>query len=164
MDGRQLGENGVRFGHFLERPRLGDGLEPIAQRVQLGIDGLRHRQLGIGVAFLGDQLLAHLGGAEAGIQAFRLEGGINLALAIHDAADVGEQVRQVRFGFLAAAQTKRIQTDEAALQFVQPLADGAAIPPQFACGVPLPAGTQLLDRFSHEGAAIAALQFSDGVL
>ncbi len=60
--------------------------------MQLGPNRLDRGQLRVGVPFLGDELAAHLGGRQAGVQAGTAEGGVGLALPIDERRDVGQQL------------------------------------------------------------------------
>jgi hypothetical protein len=130
--------------------RLRHLLQGVAQRVQLDATGLRRGQLGVCVAFLGDQLAAHFRRAPPCVQATAAELRVRLALAIHDGPDILEQVRQGHLDRLAPPQPDGLDTADAAAPFMQPLADRPPIPPQLALCAALAAGSQFAHRARHE--------------
>jgi len=65
---------GLGFGHLL-------GI--VTQVGQLGAESLHGREVGVGIAFLGNQLASDFGRTEASIQAVRAELGISLTLTIN---------------------------------------------------------------------------------
>jgi hypothetical protein len=71
---------------------------------------------------------------QACVEAGRFELRVGLALPVDDGSDILQEGRQVVFGSFAAAGTTGIQTRDPALQFVDALANGLAIPAQFAFG------------------------------
>jgi len=54
------------------------------------------------------------------------------------------------FGALAPTQRIGIQTDQAAIEFAQALADGHAAPAEFACRTLLSGIAQFVDRAGHK--------------
>lgn len=74
---------GFAFGHF-------GGI--ITQLVEFGRDGGGRGQLFFAVAELGDQLTAHLGGAQARAQPTIFELRIRLALPVDNGSDIHQQV------------------------------------------------------------------------
>src|SRR6516162_1945357 len=117
----------------------------IPQLVQLVVDGADRRHLAGRVPLLLNQLLADGGSTEPGIEALRLEPRVGLALAVHDGSDVIQQVRQPLFGPQSASEREGVEANDAALQLMQPLADGVPVPAQLTLGTPLAAPAKELD-------------------
>jgi predicted ATPase len=109
-------------------------LRIVAQCVEFGANRCRGGQLGIGVAFLRDQLPAHFSGTQARIQAGRAELRVGLALAIDNRLDIGQEGRQMVLGPFPPTQRKGIDALDATVQFAHAFADGHAAPAQFARG------------------------------
>src|SRR5207244_3445225 len=107
--------------------------------VELRIDRLRGGQLVVGVALLGDQLLADLGGADAGEESVGLELGIGLTLAIDDGLEIVEQTGQVFFHGPTPPSGEGIEASPAADQLVHPLAEGDPAPAEMFLGPTLSA-------------------------
>jgi hypothetical protein len=139
---------GLTLGHFLQE---------IAQIIQLGADSFGSWQNGLRVAFLGDELTAHLGRCQARIEAVGAEVGVGLALAIADGLDIRPEVGEMRFRPLPPTQGKGIDTDYAAVEFVQAFAKRHPPPPQCARGALLPTRPQFFDGAGHQQAPRAAL-------
>src|SRR5712692_6977492 len=67
------------------------------------------------------------------------------------------------FGQFAASGTKGIQTDDAAVDFVGPFANGLAIPAQFAFGSAGATRPQFFDDASHKDTAGTTFELLSGV-
>src|SRR4051812_32618579 len=105
------------FGHLLGE---------VAQRIELGSNGLGSGQLSVSVAFLGDQLPTDLGGAEARVEAVGAELGVGLALAFNNGSDIGEQGGEMVFGALATPRGEVVLNGDATLEFVGAFANDGA--------------------------------------
>jgi|GraSoiStandDraft_4_1057263.scaffolds.fasta_scaffold802896_1 hypothetical protein len=130
----------------------------VSQLVEFLADSFGQRQLILGVAFLDDELMAHLRGAQAGIEPPVAKLGVGLALPIHDLLNVFEQVGQMEFGGFGPPQSEGITTGDAGAQFMGAFADGFSVPAEFALGEALPAGSELLDGSRHEQPSCAAFE------
>jgi hypothetical protein len=92
------------------------------QVIQLVVEGTDRWHLVLGVPRLLDQLLAHDGGTEPGMEALRPEAGVGLALAIDDGPDVLRQVGQALLGPQPPPLGEGIEAGNATVQLMQPLA------------------------------------------
>jgi hypothetical protein len=118
--------------------------------VEFGRDGLLGWELGVGVAFLGNQLLANLGSIEPRVQSFGAKLRINLTLIIHNRRNVGKEIGQMRFDRFAAACGQVVQADQAAFQFMRAFANRLTVPAKLAFGAPLPARAEFFDGSGHK--------------
>lgn len=130
----------------------------IAQGVQLRGKGTDCGERRVLVALLRDQLAAHFGGREAGIEPVRFELGIGLTLAVHDLLQVRQELGQVFFRALAAPTGRIVQAGDAGSEFVAALAEGPPVPAEFPLGAALTAGSEFLDGTGAEEPSGAAPQ------
>jgi hypothetical protein len=126
--------------------------------VHLAADRFRAGEAGIVVALLQDELAADLGGAEAGEQPLRVEGGVGLALAVDQGADVVEQAGETLLNAPASPAGEGVEAANATVKFVHGLANGDAAPTEFTLSAALAAGAEDTHGASHEEAAVEATQ------
>ena len=69
----------------------------VAHLIEFASNCSRRGQLFIGVAFLHNQLTAHLGRGQARVESVRFELGIRLTLSIDNGSDICQQIGQVLF-------------------------------------------------------------------
>jgi hypothetical protein len=118
--------------------------------MHLAADGFFARQFLVRVSLLGDQLPTNRRCCQSRVQPLRLKRGIRLTLAIHNATNVDEQLGQMFFALSASPCGKRIETPDAASQFMRSFADRASIPAQLAFGAALTLIPEQPNRASHE--------------
>src|SRR5258708_35485789 len=94
--------------------------------------------------------MAHLGGTQAGVEPLIFELRIRLALPVDDGSDIHQQVGQVVFCQFAAADTKCIQTRDAAVDFVHPFANRLAVPAEFTFDSAGATRTERFDGARHK--------------
>src|SRR5258708_17935100 len=97
--------------------------------------------------------MAHLGGTQAGVEPLIFELRIRLALPVDDGSDIHQQVGQVVFCQFAAADTKCIQTRDAAVDFVHPFANRLAVPAEFTFDSAGATRTECFDGARHKVSA-----------
>jgi hypothetical protein len=142
---------------------LGHLGETVAQQVQFGVDGLLGGQLGIGVAFGGDQLASDLGGTDPGEEPIGLKLGIGLTLTVGDAADIFEESSEMFLGGLATSAVEGIHAGHAGPQLVRPLADRLPTLAQILLGPALSTPADRSDSLRHEDSLLATLESLGGV-
>jgi len=111
---------------------------------------------------LRDQLTPHFRGAQAGVQTRRFETGVGLAPAIHDGPNVLPQVRQVVCRPFSAAGGIGIEAGQPTVQFVQALAQGAAIPAQLSLSLLRATAAEGFDGVRHKQSAGSPAQGLSG--
>ena len=62
----------------------------IPKPIEFDANGFRLGKLGVGVAFLRDELTAHFGSGQSGIKPVVAKLRIGLALSVHNRLDVGQ--------------------------------------------------------------------------
>jgi len=142
---------------------LGNPARVIAEVTELGRDGTLGRKVGIGIAFLRNQLPTNLGCGQAGIQAISAKVRVGLALCIDQSFDVSQQVRQVVFGTFATAQREGVHTLDAAFEFLERFAQGLPIPVQFTLGLRLATTTEFVNSTSHKSPAFVSFKRLGGL-
>jgi hypothetical protein len=120
----------------------------VPQRVELGCDRLHGWEFSVGVAFLADQLPTHLRSIQPRVQSVGAKLGINLALRINNGRNIGEELGQMRFSWLAPARGEVVQADPATFQFTGAFTNRLTIPAQGAFGTPLAARPEFFDGFA----------------
>src|SRR5512132_641838 len=131
-------------------------LDPLEARVH-PIEDIAHRpfagQLFLGIA-LRDQGLEHLGRRQVGGPPRRLQFRISVGMRCDEGADVGRQLRVLRFAALPTSRGEVFQAAHAVLLFVPSRLDRLASPTEASLGL---AGTAAAQRRGHLGLEQAAL-------
>jgi len=92
------------------------------------------------------------------------KGRIGLAGGLPHRTQIGFEVGQSGFQGFASALRNGIDTDNPAVQFVQPFAEGSAVPTQLDLGLPGSTPPQSFDHGRHEHPPRRAAQLRQGLL
>jgi hypothetical protein len=154
----KLTENRIRFGQFLLGTTLLDTPQVVIQLIRLDSNCLCTGQRLLAIALLLDQLLSDLCGGQTRVQAGGPKRRVGLTLHLGKGTDILQQVRQTFLRSFPPTGRKIIQSFQATVQFVLPLANRPTIPAQFHLRAPLPTFSKHLGHMRHKNTAGAAGQ------